>query len=185
MRSLAGEARRNPAPARAARCRPGVVMPLDVIEVHGVRDRWPLIELAREFHEVRIVGDSADIALEVQVVDRVEPDQRRKQPPVRFRDPGSAKIPAGPEHLLKLIQSVEDPGYRLLVFCLARSEPGAVDAMIDVVVQPFVQRIDLRPQAFRIEIRRLVEGPAVELRIEHPHDVAGVVADDRRSISIP
>jgi DNA-binding transcriptional LysR family regulator len=44
-------------------------------EIEG-RDRRPLIELSREFHEVRIVGDPGDVALEVHVVDRIEPDQR-------------------------------------------------------------------------------------------------------------
>ena len=62
----------------------GVVVLLDVIEIHGARDPRPLIEFAREFHEVRIVGDPADVGLEVNVVDRIEPDQRREQPPVRF-----------------------------------------------------------------------------------------------------
>ena len=121
----------------------------------------------------------------MHVVDRVKPDQRREQPPVRFRDPGSAKISAGSQKLFELVQSAENIGDRLPVLCLARGKPGAVDTVIDVAVQPFVKAIDLGPQVFRIEVGRPGYNPAVELRIEHPHDVAGVVAHDRRSMGIP
>ena len=154
-----GEPRRcNPAPVRHAeillrsernesvRIEPhmaGVVVPLDVIEVDGPGDRGPLIEFAREFHEVRIVGDPAEVALEVQIVDRIEPDQSREQALVRFRNSGTAKIAAGPEQFFELIQGAEDVGDRLPVFCLACCKPRAVDAVIDVAVQPFVQSVDV------------------------------------------
>src|SRR5260370_35153544 len=87
-----GEPRRcDPAPVRhaeillrserndSARIEPhmtGVVVLLDVIEIHGARDPRPLIEFACEFHEVRIAGDPAHVPLEVHVVAGITTDRR-------------------------------------------------------------------------------------------------------------
>ena len=100
-------ARRNRAPARAARCRVGlivrhahVIVPLDVIHVHGLGDARHLIEVAQIVRQVRIVGDAAQVAFEVAVIDRVEADERGEQPPVglgqRVRRRDSAGATAAP-----------------------------------------------------------------------------------------
>ena len=59
-----------------------VVVPLDVIEIHRVRDPRHLVEVPDVFREVRIILDAADIALEMSVLDRIEPRQGREQSPV-------------------------------------------------------------------------------------------------------
>ena len=61
-----------------------VVVPFDVIEVHRVRNAVNLIEITEIPVQVRVISDPSDVAFEVAVVDRVEPDQRHEEPPVRL-----------------------------------------------------------------------------------------------------
>src|ERR1700722_8670982 len=54
-----------------------IIVPLDVIEVHGLGDARHLIKLTQVIRQVRIVDDPAQVALEVAIIDRVEADKRR------------------------------------------------------------------------------------------------------------
>lgn len=67
-----------------------VVVPLDVIEVHRRRDAGLLIKVAEISVKVRIIEDPTHVALEVPVINRIEPHERAEHPPVRF-DRTSAK----------------------------------------------------------------------------------------------
>ena len=49
-----------------------VVMPLDVVEVHGAGDAVGLVEVFEVAEEVRVVDDPPKVALEMAVVDGVE-----------------------------------------------------------------------------------------------------------------
>ena len=61
-----------------------VVVTFDVIEVHRIRNAINLIEIAEIPVQVRVISDPSDVAFEMAMVDRVEPDQRHEKPPVRF-----------------------------------------------------------------------------------------------------
>ena len=61
-----------------------VVMPLDVVEVHGVGDAVGLVEVFEVSEEIRVIDDSPEIALEMAVVDGVEADEGDKQSPIGF-----------------------------------------------------------------------------------------------------
>src|SRR6266550_8907666 len=69
-----------------------VIVPLDVIHVHGRGDAGPLIKIAQIIRQVRIIRDAAQIALEVADIDRIEAHQRGEQSPVRLGDARSAEI---------------------------------------------------------------------------------------------
>ena len=118
----------------------GVVVPLDMIEIHGLRDRGPLIEFAHEFHQIGIVGDPAYVALEVHIIDGVEANKGRKQPPIRFGNLRSTEIAARSQQLFELVQRRKDLAYGFLVFFLCRRKAGAVDAVIDVTIDALVER---------------------------------------------
>ena len=62
-----------------------VVMSLDVVEIDGLGDTVLLVEIAQVAEEVRVIDNPTQVAFEVTVIDSVEPNQRGKQPPVRFR----------------------------------------------------------------------------------------------------
>ena len=61
-----------------------IVMPFDVVEVHGVGDAVCLIEVFEIAEEVRVVDDPPEVALEMSVVDGVEAYEGDEQAPIGF-----------------------------------------------------------------------------------------------------
>ena len=61
-----------------------VVVPLDVVEVHGVGDPVGLIEVFEIAEEIGVVDDPPDVALEMAVVNGVEAYERDEQAPIGF-----------------------------------------------------------------------------------------------------
>ena len=70
-------------------------MPLDVIDVDGVADSRPLIEIEHVTLQVCIIDDATKIAFEMAVIHHVETDQRTEQPPIGFKDAISEQVAAG------------------------------------------------------------------------------------------
>ena len=81
-----------------------VIVPLDVIDVHGLGDARHLIEIAQIVRQVRIVDDAPQVALEVAVIDRVEADQRREQPPVGLGQARAGEIALPRQPPLQLVE---------------------------------------------------------------------------------
>ena len=63
-----------------------VVVALDVIEVDGPGDARQLIEIHQVTLQVGVIDDAADVALEVAVIDDVEPHKCAEKAPVGFDD---------------------------------------------------------------------------------------------------
>ena len=61
-----------------------VVVPFDVVEVHGLGDAVRLVEVLEIAEEVRVVDDSPEVALEMAVVDDVEAHKGHEQAPIGF-----------------------------------------------------------------------------------------------------
>ena len=61
-----------------------VVMPLDMVEVHGVGDAVALIEVFEVAEEVGVVDDPSEVAFEMTVVDSVEAYEGDEQAPIGF-----------------------------------------------------------------------------------------------------
>src|SRR4029077_14715174 len=61
-----------------------VVVPLDVVEVHGVGDAVGLIEVFEVAEEVGVVDDPPEVALEMAVVDGIEAYEGDEQAPIGF-----------------------------------------------------------------------------------------------------
>ena len=59
-----------------------VIVTFDVVEVYRLGNARQLVEIKQKTVEVRVINDSAEIAFEVDVIDRVEPDQCTKEPPI-------------------------------------------------------------------------------------------------------
>ena len=92
-----------------------VVVPLDLHEVGGVAEAGALVEIPRVAPQVRVVGQPVQVALEVQVVDGVEPGQRREQPDVGLGQLAAEQEPAPAQPLLQRVQRGEQGVERLLV----------------------------------------------------------------------
>ena len=61
-----------------------IVMPLDVIEVHGVCNAVGLIKVFEVAEEIRVVDDPFEVALEMAVIDGVEAHEGDEQAPIGF-----------------------------------------------------------------------------------------------------
>ena len=61
-----------------------VVMPLDVVEVHGIGDPVGLIEVFEVTEEVGVVDDPPKVTFEMAVVDGVEAYESNEQAPIGF-----------------------------------------------------------------------------------------------------
>ena len=61
-----------------------VVVPFDVVEVHGVGNAVDLIEIFEVAEEVGVVDDPPDVAFEMTVVDGVEAYEGDEQAPIGF-----------------------------------------------------------------------------------------------------
>lgn len=69
-----------------------VVVPLDVIEVHGVGDAVGLIEVFEVAEEVGVVDDSPEIAFKMAVVDGVKTHESDEQAPIGLDELRAEKI---------------------------------------------------------------------------------------------
>ena len=61
-----------------------VVVPLDMVEIHSLSDAVGLVEVSEIPEEIWEIDDSPKVALKMTVVHRIKPNQRDKEPPVRF-----------------------------------------------------------------------------------------------------
>ena len=126
--------------------------------------------------------DIGDVALEVLHVDGVEAHDGGVQPYIRFGDLVAVVIWVGVslEMLLSARQSFEQWANGGFVGLLRGGEAGLVDAIVDLVVGPFVRLVDLCAQRLGVQIHIpiLFREQVVELGIEHADDLAGLVADD-------
>ena len=139
------------------RVQPGVhpvVVRLGLREVDGVAEPWRLVQVPRVRPQHRHLGDLVPVALEVAVVDRVEPDQRRPQPHVRLGDRVPGQVAAGGEPLGQLVKPGEQLAVGLLVGRLRAGEPALVHAVVDVLVDPGADLLDLVLELVRVQFGR-------------------------------
>lgn len=123
-----------------------VVVPLDVVDVHGLVHARQGKERVQETRQVRIVHDPAQVAFEVAVIDRIEADQCREQADIGFGDLSACQPVAILQPVFKPVQRVENAAGRFLIRVLRRGEPRAVDAVVQRRIDAVVQRVDLGPQ---------------------------------------
>ena len=63
-----------------------VIVTLDVIDIDRLQNPGPLIKIEHVAMKIRVITDPAKVALEMPIINDVEPDQRAKEPPVGFDD---------------------------------------------------------------------------------------------------
>ena len=70
-----------------------VVMPFNMLHIDCLSDAGLLVQIAQVFRKVGIIGNAPDITLKMTYVDRIKPDQRGEQTPIRFSDLIARQIP--------------------------------------------------------------------------------------------
>ena len=82
----------------------GIVMPLDMLEIHRLGHAWPLIHLPQPVRQICIVGNSPQVAFEVAVVHRIKTNQRSEQPHIGFGQVLAGQIAMAAQVLFQMIQ---------------------------------------------------------------------------------
>ena len=106
-------------------------MRLDLIEPDGVGDALVLIECPRVVPQFREIDEAIAVTLEVSEIDGVEAHERRKQAPVRFRDPVTEQEFPLREPQLKRIERREQLIVGLFIGRLRCSKSRAIDPVVD------------------------------------------------------
>ncbi len=156
-----------------------VVVPLGLLEVDRVAEPRRLEQVPRVRPQHRHLGELVPVALEVAVVDGVEPGQRGPQPDVGLGDRIADQVAAGGQPLGQPVQPGEQRAVGLVVGLLGRGEPAPVHAVVHVGVDGRADLLDLVPQPFRVQVRRprpVVGGP---LPLQVQGDLPEVGGDHR------
>jgi hypothetical protein len=87
----------------------------------------------------------------------------------------------------RFVEGGEQLTHGLLIRFLGGGEAGFVDAVVDVVVGPFVCGFDLALEVRREEddVSVLLREEGVEFGVEHADDFRGFVGDDRVGLFVP
>ena len=83
------------------------------------------------------------------------------------------------------LQRGEHAVERVVVGLLGAGEAGAVDAVVELGVDPLAERVDLVAQRLGVEVEIRVAGEVVERRAEHADDLGRLVVDDRAGLLVP
>lgn len=124
----------------------------------------------------------ADIALEMLHVDGVKADDGRVESDISFGDGVPEEVGRGGELFGEVgfdsVEGGEEGRDGFFVGLLRGCEAGFVDAVVDVVVDPFVGRVDFGVEGFRVEVDFLVllREEVVELGVEHADDFGALLS---------
>ena len=119
-------------------------MHLDMVEMYRLGHARDLIERARVVPQFGEIHQAVAIAFEVAVVDRIETQQRREEPPVCFGDLLAKQEGLRAETALEPVKHREQLLIRFLIGGLRCGEAGAIDAVVDRRIDLRVQRVDVR-----------------------------------------
>ena len=153
-----------------------VVVLLGLLEVDRVAEPRRLEQVPGVAPQHRHLGQLVPVALEVAVVDRVEPDQRGPQPDVGLGDRVADQVSPGGQPFGQPVQPGEQGTVSVLVGGLGAGEPAPVHAVVHVLVDARADLLDLVAQPLRVQVgraRTVVRHPFV-LQVEgDPPEVGG------------
>lgn len=154
-----------------------VVMVADMGEVHRFRNARHLVDIAQEAIQVEVIADAAFVAFKVGHVHRIETNQGGPQANISFRQLVTRQETMLAKDLLQTLQSGKHCINRFIIGLLAGGEPGFIDAVIHIIVDPAVQLINLIAQLRRVVISCAAAQP-IEGGIKHADDFRRLIADD-------
>ena len=116
-----------------------------MLEIHGLGHAGQVVQPFEIGRQIGIVDNTAEIALEEAVIGDIKTNQGDERPPIRLGKPLAQEVGLSFQPLLQCVQTVEHIGYSRLIRRLAHGESGPVDAVVEALVYPLVQRVDLGP----------------------------------------
>lgn len=171
----------------------GVVF-FDVLKVGGVLETGNVpVQVSHPVVDVGVVvSDHLDVRFEVLVVHRVETDDGGVQPHIRFCQVVPNQVPATGssvflQDFLHLVQVLEHAKNLLLIHLLNSGETRLVHTVVDVVIYPTVDLVDLGLQLSGVQVNGSVflVNEVVEPSVEHSDDLTALVVDNGLQLLIP
>ena len=141
-------------------------MALDVHEVDRVAEAGRLEQVPGVGPQHRQLGQLLAVALEVAVVDGVEPGQRREQADVGLGDRVADEVALVREPLRQPVEAGEQAVVGPLVGPLRPGEAAAVDAVVDVGVDDVVDLVDLVAAGLGIQVGSAVPVVLAATRVD-------------------
>ena len=161
-----------------------VIVVLDVVGPVGRGDRVHCEKVGKVGRQRRIVGDAADVALEVPDVHDVEAQQGGDEADVGLRHLVAGEITLRGQPVVDEIERLEQRYHGGLVGLLRRREACLVHTVVDLVVDEVVDDIDFAAQRLGIIVLSCRAYP-VERRVHHADDLGGFVRNDRAFLLVP
>ena len=171
------------------------IMLLDMLEISRLSERRHIpVQLAHPAMNSGIPGTNiTNITLKMLNIHGIKANNRREEPDISLGD-GGAKVERGGLGALRsggevgfdLVEGGEERCYGSVVGFLGGCEAGFVDAVVDVVVGPFVGGLDLGSEGLWVEVDFLVGlgEDVVEFVVEHADDF-GTLDRFTWSVEIP
>ena len=101
-------------------------------------------------------------------VDRIEACQRREEAPIDFGDRRPHQVAARGQALVEFIEHREELGHGLVIGVLRGRKARPVDAVVDGVVDAFLEDIQVRDQCFGPQVESHI-GEGIKGLVEHAH----------------
>ena len=147
------------------------VMLADMGKVDGLRDLRARRKIRQVTRERGVVGNAGPIDLEVCHVNRIEPQQGRKQFEVNFGQTIASEELAGFKQVLHRVEGLKDGSDRITVSGLAGGKACTVDAVANGVLDQIGQTVD-----FGVQVQKeLYEFPDWPLPESAPNFTPGPV----------
>lgn len=166
------------------------VVRLDTVKVGCVLESWvvPVQVLHPLVDEWVAIPDGSVVALEVEVVDRVEPDNGCKETNVGLGKLIGVEVGSSiAQDLLHTVERFEEWANVGFVGLLSSGKAALVDAVVDVRVDPFVEAINLFGMGFGVvcDTFELFRDEVVESGVEVSDDFRRLVVDDCVELGVP
>lgn len=123
-----------------------------MVKIDRFRDAWHLINIAQETIQIEIVADAMLVAFEMRDIHRIKADECCPQANISLCKPITCQIAMLTEDLLQPRQRGKDVFYRVIIGLLTGSEARFIDAIVNVVINPAVQFVDLVAQFWGIVV---------------------------------
>ena len=143
-----------------------------------------LIQIAHIARKIGIIGKLSDITFKMSNINEIKTYQRDKQAPIGF-SVARACQKFGFLHLrFEQIKLIKQRRYRFFTSRLGISKANILDAIIDRVINPFVQVVDLFAQILRIKISRCGIN-IVERNVKHSKNGRELIGNSGIGFFIP
>lgn len=163
-----------------------IIMFLDMLHVHRLRHLGHLINPPSPLQDVGVILlNSLDVTLEMSMVNWVESHNGRPETEIGFGQSVSNKVVGLGKDVLDTIEGFEERIDVVLVGGLGGCEAGLVDAVVDGVIDPFVDGVDLSLEVGRVVVDTGLGGDQfVECSVQHSDDLTALVVDYHHACTI-